>query len=144
MQQALQFKPYTKNESDKVKIIQLTDLTLHTSNKRHTTSPAKKVEKSFAKNTPERLYGSLATQKNTNGKSSRMEIRSNIIKYIMQDPNMLEYIKREEAKGYKVVIELPENGLPIYLGKDAHEFMESKKGKRILRRLDKEKNRDTM
>lgn len=144
MQQALQLKPYTKNDNDKVKIIQLTDLTFHTSNKRHTTSPSKKVEKSFAKNTPGRLYGSLETQKNTNSESSKMEIRSNIIEYIMQDPNMLEYIKKEEAKGYKIVIEVPKEGLPIQLGKDAQEFIESKKGKRILRRLDKNKNRDKM
>jgi hypothetical protein len=144
MQQALQFTPYTRKEGDKVKILQLTDLTLHTSNKRHTTSPGKKVERSFAKNAPERLYGSLETQKNTNSDSSRMEIRSNIIEYIMQDPSILEYIKNEEAQGYTIVIEVPKEGLPIYLGKDAQEFIKSKKGKRILRRLDKNKNRDKM
>ncbi len=66
-----------------------------------------------------------------------MEIRSDILEYIMSDPNMLEYVKKEEANGYKVVIELPKNGLPTLIGKDTQEFIESKKGKRILRRLDK-------
>ena len=62
----------------------------------------------------------------------------------MQDPHMLEYVKAEESKGYKIVIQFPKDGLPVHLGKDAQEFIKSKKGKRILRRLDKEKNRDTM
>ena len=141
MQSTLQIKPYQKDDR-KVKVIQLTDITFHTSHKRPTKHIGNKIKKAFDENKSGRFYEPLKNDQLESIEDNKIKMQSNILDYVMHDPDMLEYIKKEEAKGYKIVIELPKDGLPVLIGKDTQEFIESKKGKRILRRLDKKQNID--
>ena len=120
----------TVNESDGVKrkIIQLTDLMLHTTEMGGSSS-GKAVKKAFDLDRSGRI--SLPNQLPTD----REELKAFILKQLAADPNFVAYVQEEEKKGYKIAIELPYEGVPTLAGKDTLEFVHSKNGKRILRKL---------
>ncbi len=56
------------------------------------------------------------------------------------DDDFVRMVQEAEADGYKVVIGVPKTGIPVVLGSDTQEFIQSKNGKRVLRGLAKEKD----
>jgi hypothetical protein len=58
----------------------------------------------------------------------------------MNDPVLKQTIHDYQKQGYRVMIQMPKSGLPIHLGKDAVDFMNSTRGKRILRKIKKDKD----
>lgn len=122
----------------KYKVIQLTDFKLHTMPKRPTPSFGKEVRKAFQHNTPGRVYSTLPkpmVPKNDN---------SFILDILKLDPDFVKMVQEEEAKGYKVLISVPKEGVPVFLGEDTVEFLKSKNGGRILRKLDKKNDENKM
>jgi hypothetical protein len=131
----MRLQPAVLKKGTKYRIIQLTDLALHTTKKTPTPSVGKKFEKAFKAEEPDRIYAPIP-------KSAMTDTGAFTLEMIKQDPELVRVIQAEEAKGYKVLIALPKGGLPVVLGKDTVEFMNSKNGKRVLRGLAKEKQEE--
>lgn len=134
----VKIQPYQAATGVKYKVIQLTDLRLHTIPKRPTPSFGKEVRKAFQHNTPGRVYSALPkpmVPKNDN---------SFILEILKLDPDFVKMIQEEEAKGYKVLISVPKGSVPVFFGDDTIEFLKSKNGKRVLRKLDKGNNANKM
>lgn len=130
MEYQLQLKPFIGEKGDKCKIIQITDIALHTAKKKATPSIGKKVAQAFSKNEPGRVYGPIRY-------GEKDENRMTVIEMIQKDPDFIRMVREEQEKGYRVLLALPHEGIPIVPGKDTIEFMNSKNGKRILRGLAK-------
>jgi hypothetical protein len=129
----LRLRPYKAVDGVKYKVIYLTDLKLHTAPKRQTPSFGKKVRESFQKNTPGRIYDHLPKP---------LEIQNDhsfILRALQFDPDFVKMVQEEEAKGFKILIGMPKEGVPVLLGEDTIEFLDSKNGKRLLRKLDRNK-----
>lgn len=131
----LEIKPYVKQDGVKYKVIKITDFTFHTSEKRFTRSFAEKIKEMFKFKKPIKIYGPV-TYQDTPDPNKRNLFTLNLLN---QDPDFIKMVKEEENNGYKILIELPAEGVPILAGEDTKEFANSIKGKRILRRLAKEK-----
>lgn len=132
MNQQIQLKPFVAKDGQKYKIIQLTDVALHTSTKRATPSHGKKIAKSFDRMEPGRVYSPI----DKNPIAPDGSINLNAIKF---DEEFIRMVQEAEAEGYKVLLGVPKGGMPVVPGSDTVEFMKSKNGKRVLRRLAKEK-----
>lgn len=117
-----------KKEGWKYRRILITDVMLH-ANKYRPSSPARALDTAFKKNESGRIYSKL---NKPDGSSKAM-----VIEILKSDPEFVNYIREQEAQGYKVLMEFPKEGVPVLLGPDTVDFMESVKGKRILRRLAK-------
>ena len=142
MNYKLELKPAEMKKGQKYKIMQITDLTFHSPNRRPTKSIGEKVKESFNTNEPGRIYQNLEKiEPNKSEESEQGEgfIKMTILNQLHNDPSFIKMIQEEEAKGYKVLLSFPKSGVPIYAGKDSVELMESKKGQRLLRRIAKEK-----
>lgn len=135
MEYKLQIKPFVRKDGTKYKVIQITDIALHTKPHRPT-SIAKKLQDAFTKNKLGRIYSPVG---NVELDDKSREVALPIHDLIRRDPALVRWIQEEEQKGYKILIGLPKGGIPVQLGKDAQEFMHSKNGKRVLRRLAKKK-----
>lgn len=133
MDYKLELKPATPKNGQKYKVIQITDIALHTGKKTPTPSVGKKMRQAFTAGKPDRVYSPLK-------KPDTADSRTFIIELFKQDPDFMAFVREEEAKGYKVLLSLPKDGIPVVPGKDTVEFIHSKKGKRVLRRLAKEKH----
>ena len=129
----LELKPYKAIKGVKYKMIQLTDIKLHTSKRRPTPSFGKKVRESFESNTPGRIYNTIPEI------PVAQDNKSYIIELLRLDPDFMKMVQEEEAKGYKILLSIPKEGIPAMPGEDTIEFMNSKNGKRILRGIDKGK-----
>ena len=135
MQYQIQVKPVQPKNGQKYKVIQITDIALHTATRRATPSIPKKIQKSFKRNKPGRIYGPIDNATVSQEGSFTLEL-------LKMDPDFVRMVQEEEAKGYKVLVQLPKGGIPIVLGDDAVEFMNSKNGKRLTRGLAQEKDKD--
>ena len=113
-------------------ILQLTDIQLHR-NRDETKNPAKRVERAVETNKKGRIYSSLPDP------SGPMHIQTPF--FNADDPELQKLVKKYNQQGKRVFIAYPKKGLPIKLGKDAQEFVNSKKGKRIIRQLNKDKDK---
>lgn len=133
MQYKAELKPFVKKDGQKYKVIYLTDLKLHTAPKRQTLSFGKKVRESFQSNTPGRIYNHLPKPLETQNNNS------SILHALKFDPDFVRMVQEEEAKGYKILIGMSNEGIPVLPGEDTIEFLDSKNGKRLLRGLDKNK-----
>ena len=129
----LQLKPFEEKDGYKYKILRITDITFHTSDKRPTKDVGKKIKKAFEQHKPSRLYGLNTCELMEGGDLSKV-----INDLVKQDPDFLKMIQEEEKKGYKVLLELPESGVPMIPGPDTIEFLNSKKGQRIMRNIHKQ------
>jgi len=129
----LQIKPFEKKDGVKYRIIQMTDIALHTSEKRPTTSFVSKLRSLLQFKKPVRIYGSLQNQPNGNVPN---------LDSIKNNPELVKMIQEEEKKGYKVLISVPKTGVPVFPGKDTVGFINSKNGQRIIRGLAKNKDKD--
>lgn len=129
MKQEVTLKPFQQEDGIKYKIIHLTDFKLHSTHKNPTPSTGKKISKSFQNKMPGRIYTSLPKSlavKNDN---------SFILEALKLDSDFVKMVQEEEAKGYKVLISIPKEGVPVYLGEDTIEFIKSKNGQRLIRKL---------
>ncbi len=129
----LRLQPVKVVAGVKYKVLQLTDIKLHTTPKRPT-SFVKKVRESFQNNTPGRIYNPLPEN------LALQDDDSFDLEQLRHNQDVMRMVREEEAKGYKVVIAIPKKGIPVFPGEDTIEFLNSKNGKRILRKLDKNKN----
>lgn len=114
----------------KYKIIQITDIALHTARKTPTLSVGKKVKKAFENNNPGRIYSHIE-------KTAVYDNRTFTLNLLKMDPDFVKMVQEEEANGYKILIALPHEGIPVFPDKDTVEFINSKNGKRIIRGLAK-------
>ncbi|MFA6897057.1 MAG: hypothetical protein WCQ96_02115 [Patescibacteria group bacterium] len=134
MEYELQLKPFEKKDGYKYKVLRVTDFAFHTSDKRSTKAIGKKIKQAFEQNKPGRLYGIKPHEVMEGG-----DFPTLINNLVKNDPNFLKMIQEEEKKGYKILLELPEEGIPMIPGPDTVEFLNSKKGQRIMRNINKQK-----
>ena len=133
----LELNPITKPKSGKYTILQITDITLHGNNKRPTENQGKKLVKSMEKNEPTRTFHKLEQVEQTD--ENTLATKSNMLGFLNNDPYFTDYVKKEQAKGVTVILQLPEDGIPMLLGKDAQEYIAGIKGNRQHRRTQKKK-----
>lgn len=134
MNQQIELKPFVAEDGQKYKIIQLTDIALHTTKKQATPSHGKKIAKSFDQMEPGRIYSPI-------GENAIAPDGSFNLEAIKFDPEFRRMVQEAEAEGCKVLLGLPKGGMPVVPGSDTVEFMNGKQGKRIARRLAKEKDK---
>jgi len=134
MNYQLKVKPFKEQAGKKYRIIQVSDIALHTTKKKATKSPGKKIKESMDMEKPGRIYGSI---EHTNSFDKFFLMES-----LKRDPEFIKLVQENAKEGYGTLVSLPKDGIPILAGKDTEEFVKSKNGKRILRRLEKNKNRD--
>jgi hypothetical protein len=127
-----ELKPAVIKDGVKYKVIQITDIAFHTAKKTPTPLVGKKIQEAFENKESSRIYSSMEDSTVSNNR----EFTLNLIK---NDPDIMRMIQEEEAKGYKILISLPKEGIPVVFGKDTVEFINSKNGKRILRGIAKKK-----
>jgi len=130
----LQLKPFEEKDGYKYKILQITDFTLHATEKRTTKAIARKIKQTIEHGKPSRLYG-LKTRELMEGCDLAMFIND----LVKKDPDFVKMIQEEEKKGYKILLALPKDGIPIMPGSDTVEFLRSKKGQKIINGIDKQK-----
>jgi hypothetical protein len=92
MDYQLQVKPFKHKDGYKYKVIEITDIALHTTNM-EATSASKKIKQAFQKNTPERLFSPMDNQD---------KHKNATLALLKSDPEFMQFIQDEEAKGYKV------------------------------------------
>lgn len=112
-------------------IFELTDFQLHT-NSRTTQSVSKTIERSVDSNQPGRIFSPM---------SSLKVLENNTVQFsmpIFNPDELAPLIQKYQQQGKRVFLRKPKS-LPVFSGKDTVEFINSKKGKRILRRIDKNK-----
>jgi hypothetical protein len=127
----------SKDTIGKDKVIHLTDIKFHTTPKRPTPSLGKKIRKCFQDNTPGRIYNSLT-------ESLALEnYKSFILEMLQRDQDLMKMVQEENAKGCKVFIEIPKEGIPVLLGEDTIKFLKGKNGRRISRKRDKIDKKNT-
>lgn len=132
MEYRLELKPFEGKKGDKCKVIQITDIALHTSKKKPTFSVGKKFKQAFSKNEPGRVYAPVEHKEQN-------ERRMAVLDMVQNDPEFIRMVQEEQKNGYRVLLALPSDGIPVVAGKDTIEFMNSKNGKRIIRGLAKNK-----
>lgn len=135
MNYKIQLNPVKLKERGKYKIIEITDVALHTAKKRPTPSVGKKISCSFKEMNPGRIYLPITDMKMSGG--GLFDLR-----FLTWDEDFMQMIREQEDKGYKVLIKPPEGGIPIVLGDDSIQFINSKNGQRLLRGLAKENYKD--
>lgn len=137
MEYEVQFKPFVEKEGVKYRIIEITDITWHSTHKRPTESIFAKFLRAFRANKPGRIYASVKQDPNAFNDS-----KAYILDILKNDPNLAAKIREEEEKGYKILIHIPREGVKMIAGDDTVEFIESKNGKRVLRGLAKKNDSD--
>jgi hypothetical protein len=137
MEQRLQLNRVTQlpKKGEKVIVLKLTDIQLH-SNARPTQSVGGAVRRSIENNKPGRIFSSLVKKQESVTNQNSIEFS---MPFEMNDPVLKQTIHDYQKQGYRVMIQMPKSGLPIHLGKDAVDFMNSTRGKRILRKIKKDK-----
>jgi len=138
MKYKLQVQPFRKKKKGfKYRILEVTDVSIHTSKKKPS-DPIKKIREAFNANQPGRVYVPIGVMQEKTIKQQKVSV----LDFLMKDPKIAEMIYVEEQKGYKILIEIPSDGVPIKLGKEAEEFIDGKNGKRVVRGLAKSNNKN--
>jgi hypothetical protein len=137
MEQSLQLNRVTQfpKKGEKTIVLELTDIQLH-SNARPTQSVGGAIRRSIENNKPGRIFSSLEKKQESVVDQNSIGFS---IPFIMNDPVLKQTIHDYQKRGYRVMIQMPKSGLPIHLGKDTVDFMSSTRGKRILRKIQKDK-----
>ncbi|HRY62403.1 MAG TPA: hypothetical protein P5056_01375 [Candidatus Paceibacterota bacterium] len=123
-------------KGEKVIVLELTDIQLH-SNARPTQSVGGAIRRSIENNKPGRIFSSLEKKQESVTDQNSIEFS---MPFVMNDPVLKQTIHDYQKQGYRVMIQISKSGLPIHLGKDAVDFMNSTRGKRILRKIEKDKD----
>src|SRR3989338_5554966 len=124
----LELKPFKKQDGVKYIVLKLTDIKIHT-RVMDPSSMGKNIKKSLDSGQAGRIYSSLPKPDNAEN------MRLTILDITKKDPVLLKTIQDYEKKGYRILIEVPKAGLPVYFGEDAVEFIKSKNGQRVIRGL---------
>lgn len=130
MEYQLQLKPFERKDGFRYKILEVTDVALHTSQKRTTEKMGEKIKASIESNTPGRIYTSMDNQNRLGGGLINLNA-------INKNADLIRFIQEQEKQGVKILLHFPKSGVPIIAGKDTVEFIKSTRGKRVLRRLKK-------
>jgi hypothetical protein len=134
MAEKIEIKPFEPQDGMKYKFIQITDIALHTDKRRLTEFVGKKIEQSFCDKKPDRIYAPIDQVKMRDDHSFDLNL-------LAMDEDFVRMVQEEEAKGFKIVLQFPKTGIPVFPGSDTVKFMQSKNGKRILRKLAKENDK---
>ena len=121
-------KPKSDPNSNDI-IISITDIQFHTTAKRQG-SIGKTIKQSAETNKPGRIYNN--TEEGQENKP--------VLDLLLQDLDFIEMIGKYKEQGKRVFINIPKE-VPLFAGKDTEEFIKSKNGKRIVRRLAKKDNK---
>jgi hypothetical protein len=135
MEYKLEIKPFIGKDGQKYKTIQITDIQLHAAIKKFTPSIGKKIRNAFKTKDPDRIYSDIK-------KTAIPDKKAYVLDLLKMDPDFVKMVQEEESKGFKVLIELPSDGIPVFPSKDTIEFMASKNGKRVIRGLAKENDKE--
>ncbi len=131
MDYKLEMKPFERKDGLKYKVIHLTDIALHTNEKRIVDSSSRGTHQAFSSGIPWRIHVPI----DNHAPSQQV----NILDCVCSDPSFIEIVRKEEEKGYVILLSLSKCGTPILAGKDTMGFIESKNGKRIIRALARNK-----
>jgi hypothetical protein len=129
MEYQLQLKPFAgRKEGFKYMILQITDFALHTRTMRSTKNVGQKIEESIENHAPGRIY-----------MSKQDGLKNGLVDFNALNKNLdlVRFIQEQEKQGVKILLHFPKSGVPIIAGKDTVEFIESTRGRRVLRRLKK-------
>ncbi len=129
MEQKLILHPAIHEPQNGDIIFELTDFQLHT-NARTTQSVSNTIERSVESNQPGRIFSSM---------SNLRILENNTVQFsmpIFNPDELTSLIQKYQQQGKRVFLLKPKS-LPVFPGKDTVEFINSKKGKRILRMLAK-------
>lgn len=129
---AIELNTFKPKKGQKYKVIHITDIMLHTAVKR-SSSAGKKIKEAMETGNPGRVYSPLKP------KVIDDEQKTIAIQILQNDPEFIQMVHDYEAEGFKVLLSFPKEGIPVFIGEDTKDFIESTKGKRVLRRLAKEK-----
>ncbi len=138
MDYKIEAKPFVHKSGQKYLTVEITDMAFHSSNPRETVKIGKKMEEAIAEKRAGRFYKPLTSPPPLD----RASIRQYIIEQLQQNEDFVRLVKEHEEQGVKVLIAIPEDYIPVGLGADAVEFMNSKNGKRLLRGVAKEKREE--
>lgn len=130
MEQKIELKTFIPTPGVKAVVLQITDIMLHSTAVPPTQDPGKKVKVSFERNIPGRVYSSISKEINPLG---------NFMDQLKQDPVFMKTVQDYQNQGYKVLLQMPKEGVPVILGKDTTEFLQGKNGQRFLRGVVKKK-----
>lgn len=133
MEYQLQLNPFVRKDGWKYKVIQITDITLHTSHHEQPASIGKKIVQAFKSMRPGRIYSPISYARPNDSSTDK---RRAFVDLLKKDPAFVKMIREEEQNGCKVLIGLPKE-IPILMGRDTVEFLASVNGKRVLRGLAK-------
>jgi len=139
MEERLELNEVTElKQGEKLLILDLTTIQLHT-NARIAKSMGGVIERSVESKEEGRIFSPIDIKKGDvlNDSTLRVSLPFNI-----DDPSLKETVKKYQKQGYRVMIRKPKGGLPVCLGNDAKEFIDSKNGKRIIRGLAKKKKQE--
>jgi len=136
MENYLKFEPTQRKEGMKYKPILITDIFLHIQ-KRPTTSLGNKIKKSFETGKPGRIYAPMVRSSELSEEKGTEEGIRFILDMFSKDPDFIKYVEEERKKGFEVTLQIPKSGIPIFMGDDTNDFINSKHGQRVLRRLAK-------
>ncbi|TXH01631.1 MAG: hypothetical protein E6P95_01460 [Candidatus Moraniibacteriota bacterium] len=138
MEQRLQLNKVTQlpKKGEKLIVLELTDVQLHT-NVRPTKSIGGVVERSIDYKKPGRINSPLKKPSESDIATKSIPIT---LPFLMEDPSLKQAIHKYQQQGYRVMLKMPKEGLPIYLGKDAVDFMKSTTSRRLLRKIKRDKN----
>ncbi len=122
-------KPKNKPNSNDI-VLSVTDVQLHTTEKRQG-SISKTIAKSVKNNKPGRIYSTIDKDKGNEP----------ILEMLLKDPDFTDMIRKYNEQGIRIFVEVPKN-VPMLVSKDTEEFINSKKGKRIIRGFAKNNKKD--
>lgn len=128
----LQLKPFERKDGFKYKILEITDFAMHTSEMRSTEKVGQKIQTSIENHAPGRIY-----------MSKQDGLKNGLVDFdiLNKNPDLVRFIQEQEKQGVKILLHFPKSGVPVVAGKDTIEFVESTKGKRVLRWLKNKNNR---
>jgi hypothetical protein len=121
-----QFIPFIKKKGQKYRVISITDIQVHSSIKRPT-AIGKVAAKHQDKYTPYRAYTSFTDWNVPREKQIQM-----ILEILQNDSSYNDYYLEQEKLGYKILFDIPDP-IPLLLGKDTEDFLNSKKRGRFVR-----------
>lgn len=105
----------------KYEVLRITDIKLHGNQKRPTLKQGKKIVQALEKSKPVRTYHHHVDM--TKIDESTVTSKLDILGFLNDDPHFDAYVKKAQAAGKDVLLAFPKDGVPIYLGDDAVEFM---------------------
>jgi hypothetical protein len=131
MDQRLDLKPAELKDKQVYTIIEITNIAMHTTLLRATSSAGKVIKKPIGTQSEKRIYGDISLDDYEQQKKT-------IGDWLKNDPEFVSFVREEEENGRKVLLQFPKDRIPLIAGKDTQSFIKSIKGQRILRRLYKD------